>query len=228
VIAETPVLAARLFLIFFAILAITRIKNEDWHLQCWIDAGLWGPPLAVNVSASEFGGAGFVENLRDTLKDTGLEARYLELELTETVFMQFVGSGVSALRALKSVGVQLAIDDFGTGYSSLSYLKRFPFDSLKIDQSFVHDITSRTDDVPILRAAIAMANSMRKRVIAEGVETAEQVAFLREHECDDAQGYYFAKPLAPDELAKFLGKSTGENLRPANFGSPQRSLDYGV
>jgi diguanylate cyclase (GGDEF)-like protein len=204
------------------------LKEACRQLQHWLDAGLLGPPVAINVSALEFGSAGFVENLRDTLRDTGLEPSYLELELTETVLMQFAGSGVSALGALKSVGVRLAIDDFGTGYSSLSYLKRFPFDSLKIDQSFVHDITSRTDDAPILRAAIAMAVGLRKCVVAEGVETAEQAGFLQEHECDEAQGYYFGKPVAPDEFAKFLGKSTGDNPRPATFGAPQRSLDVGL
>jgi diguanylate cyclase (GGDEF)-like protein len=201
------------------------LKEACSQLQRWMDVGLLGIPMAVNVSASEFGSAGFVENLCDTLKDTGLEPCHLELELTETVLMQFVGSASSVLGAVKSVGVRLAIDDFGTGYSSLSYLKRFPFDSLKIDKSFLHDISSRTDDAPILSAAIAMANGLRKRVVAEGVETAEQVAFLQEHKCDEAQGYYFGKPIAPHEFAKLLGKCTGSNRSPSFESARQLSLD---
>jgi diguanylate cyclase (GGDEF)-like protein len=195
------------------------LRQACRQIRDWTDAGLLAPPVAVNVSASEFGSTGFLENLRHTLTDTGLDPARLELELTETVLMQFSGSAISVLGALKSVGVQLVIDDFGTGYSSLSYVKRFPFDSLKIDQSFVQDITIGGDDAPILRAAIAMANGLKKRVVAEGVETAAQVAFLQEHKCDEAQGFYFAKPVVADLFARMLEKSPGPNSRPARSGS---------
>jgi EAL domain-containing protein (putative c-di-GMP-specific phosphodiesterase class I) len=133
-----------------------------------------------------------------------LDPHYLELELTESVLMQHAESSVSVLRTLKSIGVRLAVDDFGTGYSSLSYLKRFPIDSLKIDQSFVHDITTDTNDAPIVSAVISMARSLRQCVIAEGVETEEQVTFLQARGCDEGQGYYFSKPVVAHQFAKLL------------------------
>jgi diguanylate cyclase (GGDEF)-like protein/PAS domain S-box-containing protein len=172
--------------------------------QDWIDAGLPVVPVAVNVSSLEFRSDSFLENLRSILKDTRLNPRYLELELTESVLMQNAQASTSALSGLKSIGVRLAVDDFGTGYSSLSYLKRFPIDSLKIDQSFVRDIATDTDDATIVSAVITMAKSLRQCVIAEGVETEEQMAFLQAHACDEAQGYYFSKPVAAHKFAKLL------------------------
>jgi hypothetical protein len=152
----------------------------------------------------EFRSEGFLDNLRDILKDTRLNPRYLELELTETVLMQHAESTLSVLSALKAIGVRLAVDDFGTGYSRLSYLKRFPIDSLKIDQSFVRDISNGTDDVPIVRAVITMAKSLKQRVVGEGVETEEQMAFLQAPSSDEVQGYYFNMPLAAEHFAKLL------------------------
>jgi EAL domain-containing protein (putative c-di-GMP-specific phosphodiesterase class I) len=172
--------------------------------QDWIDAGLPAVPVAVNVSSLEFRSDSFLENLRSILKDTRLNPRYLELELTESVLMQNAQASTSALSGLKSIGVRLAVDDFGTGYSSLSYLKRFPIDSLKIDQSFVRDIATDTDDATIVSAVITMAKSLKQCVIAEGVETEEQMAFLQAHACDEAQGYYFSKPVAAHKFAKLL------------------------
>jgi EAL domain-containing protein (putative c-di-GMP-specific phosphodiesterase class I) len=160
--------------------------------------------VAENVSSLEFRSEGFIESLRAILRDTGLDPRYLELELTESVLMQDATSSASALNTLKSIGVHLAVDDFGTGYSSLSYLKRFPIDCLKIDQSFVHDITTDTDDATIVSAVITMAKTLRKFVVAEGVETEEQITFLQAHGCDEAQGYYFSKPVIAHEIAKLL------------------------
>jgi diguanylate cyclase (GGDEF)-like protein/PAS domain S-box-containing protein len=180
------------------------LREACRQVQEWNDAGLRVAPVAVNVSSLEFRSDGFLDNLRAILRDTGLDPRYLELELTETVLMQHAESTVSMLGALNSIGVRLAVDDFGTGYSSLSYLKRFPIDTLKIDQSFVRDITSGTDDVPIVRAVITMAKSLRQRVVGEGVETEEQMAFLHGNGCDEAQGYYFSMPLAAEHFAKFL------------------------
>src|SRR3984893_1037698 len=180
------------------------LREACRQAQDWIDSGLHATPVAVNVSSSEFRSEGFLESLRAILKDTRLDPRYLELELTESVLMQHAESSASMLDALKSIGVRLAVDDFGTGYSSLSYLKRFPIDSLKIDQSFVHDITADTDDATIVTAVITMGKSLKKCVIAEGVETEEQMTFLQAHGCDEAQGNYFSMPLVAEHFAKLL------------------------
>jgi diguanylate cyclase (GGDEF)-like protein/PAS domain S-box-containing protein len=170
----------------------------------WIDAGLPATPVAVNVSSVEFRSDAFLDSLRAVLKDSHLDPRYLELELTESVLMQHAESSASVLSALKSIGVRLAVDDFGTGYSSLSYLKSFPIDSLKIDQSFVHDIAPDTADATIVSAVITMAKSLKKCVIAEGVETEEQMTFLQAHGCDEAQGYYFSKPVVAHQFTQIL------------------------
>ena len=180
------------------------LRETCRQVQDWIDAGLHATPVAVNVSSLEFRSEGFLESLRSILKDTRLDPRYLELELTEGVLMQHAESFGSILSALKSIGVRLAMDHFGTGSSSLSYLKSFPIDSLKIDQSFVHDITANTDDATIVSAVITMAKSLKKCVIAEGVETEEQMTFLQAHGCDEAQGYYFSKPVVAHQFTQLL------------------------
>ena len=126
------------------------------------------------------------------------------MELTESVLMKHAESAASILKALRDRGVQVAIDDFGTGYSSLSYLRKFPIDALKIDQSFVRQISTAADDTIIVTAVIAMARSLKLRVVAEGVETPEDLAFLRAHQCDEAQGYYFSRPVPPQQFAKLL------------------------
>jgi EAL domain-containing protein (putative c-di-GMP-specific phosphodiesterase class I) len=180
------------------------LREACRQVQDWIDAGLHAIPVAVNVSSLEFRSEGFLKSLRAILKDTRLDPRYLELELTESVLMQHAKSSASVLSTLKSIGVRLALDDFGTGYSSLSYLKMFPIDSLKIDQSFIHDITTDTDDATIVSAVITMAKGLKKGVIAEGVETEEQMTFLQAHGCDEAQGYYFSKPVVALQFAKLL------------------------
>jgi len=158
----------------------------------------------VNISAIEFRSLGFVDKVRAILKDARLDPQSLELELTESVLMKHAESTVSVLKALKNIGVQLAVDDFGTGYSSLSYLRQFPIDSLKVDQSFVHEISSTSDDAPIVSAVISMGNSLNKRVIAEGVETREQLDFLTAAGCEEAQGYYFNRPMVADQFATLL------------------------
>jgi EAL domain-containing protein (putative c-di-GMP-specific phosphodiesterase class I) len=144
------------------------------------------------------------------LGETGLAPHLLELELTESVLMKHADSAAAILQALRERGVQVAIDDFGTGYSSLSYLGKFPIDALKIDQSFVGRIINAADDATIVTAVIGMARSLNLRVVAEGVETLEQLTFLRNHECDEAQGYYFGRPVLPQQFAKLLG--TGISL----------------
>jgi len=170
----------------------------------WLDAGFPPVPMAVNISAVEFRSKDFVENVRAILKESRLDPHCLELELTESVLMKHAESTVSMLKALKEIGVQLTVDDFGTGYSSLSYLRQFPIDALKVDQSFVHEISSCADDAVIVSAVISMGNSLKKRVIAEGVETREQLDFLTAEGCEEAQGYYFNRPMVANQFAKLL------------------------
>jgi diguanylate cyclase len=172
--------------------------------QSWRDAGLAPTPVAVNISAIEFRDRDFLESVCGILKDSGLPARYLELELTESVLMEDASSTAFVLHALKTMGVQFAIDDFGTGYSSLSYLKRFPIDALKIDQSFVQDIATDKDAATIVNAVIGMGKNLKQRVVAEGVETQVQLRFLQAQRCIEGQGYYFGRPMSADEFASVL------------------------
>jgi len=167
-------------------------------------------PIAVNVSAVEFRDQGFAERLRKVLSETGLEARCLELELTEGVLMEDAESMVSVLQELKMMGVLLAVDDFGTGYSSLSYLRQFPIDVLKIDQSFVHQITADPDDSTIVSAIISMGKSLRHVVVAEGIETREQRAYLQTQRCAEGQGYLFSPPLSAARFAHLLQRGVTE------------------
>jgi len=170
----------------------------------WQDEGLPFKHVSVNVSAAEFRDKGFVEGVRAILEKTGLEAGYLDLELTEGVLMDDIESTTPVLQALKEMGVHLAVDDFGTGYSSLSYLRQFPIDVLKIDQSFVHQISGDPYDSAIVCAIIDMGRNLQQRVIAEGVETQEQLAFLQDRRCAEGQGYLFSRPLAAAQFAQLL------------------------
>jgi diguanylate cyclase len=180
------------------------LREACQQARAWQDAGLPPLPVAVNISAVEFRDQNFLESVRAILKETCLEPRCLELELTESVLMQHAEATASVLQALKLMGVRLTVDDFGTGYSSLSYLRRFPIDALKIDQSFVRDITSNPDDATIVSAVINMGRSLKQRVIAEGVETREQFAFLQSQHCGEGQGYYFSRPVLAGQFAKLL------------------------
>ena len=172
--------------------------------RAWLDAGLPPTTMAVNVSALEFRDEGFLESVFEVLADTGLDPTFLELEVTESVIMKRAESAASILRTLRDRGVQVALDDFGTGYSSLSYLRKFPVDSLKIDQSFVRQISTAGDDTTIVTAVIGMGRSLNLRVVAEGIETQGELAFLRDHDCDEGQGYYFSKPVPPQQFARLL------------------------
>ncbi len=172
--------------------------------RAWQDAGLPAIPVAVNLSALQFRQKDLEQSIARILKSSGLPARYLELELTESMVMKGAETTVDTLQRLKTMGMLLSIDDFGTGYSSLSYLKRFPIDKLKIDRSFVRDVTTDPDDAAIARAVIAMAHSLRLKVIAEGVETQAQSDFLHQENCDEIQGYLFSKPLAAAEMESLL------------------------
>jgi EAL domain-containing protein (putative c-di-GMP-specific phosphodiesterase class I) len=156
------------------------------------------------VSAVQFRQEGFRKTIRSVLDETGLAPQYLELELTESLLLSNADVMFSVLQQLTAMGLRLAIDDFGTGYSSLSYLKHFPVSKLKIDRSFIRDLAVNPDDAAITAAIISMAKSLNLKVIAEGVETEAQMAFLRAHQCDEIQGYYLSKPLAADEVADKL------------------------
>jgi diguanylate cyclase (GGDEF)-like protein/PAS domain S-box-containing protein len=172
--------------------------------RAWGDSGLGVVPVAVNVSAAEFGDKDFISGVRAVLIATGVEPANLELELTESVLMQDAESTVRTLGALKAMGVTLAIDDFGTGYSSFTYLRRFPVDALKLDQSFVQEITEDPGDATIVSAMINIGKSLNLRVIAEGVETRGQLKFLQSHGCDEGQGYYFSHPVVAKQAGTLL------------------------
>jgi diguanylate cyclase (GGDEF)-like protein len=180
------------------------LREACAQAQAWVDAGLPAMTMAVNVSAVEFRNETFLENLFAILGDTGLSPTSLVVELTESVLMKHAESAASILRALRERGIQVAIDDFGTGYSSLGYLRKFPLDALKIDQSFVRQISIAGEDRVIVTAVIGMARSLNLRVIAEGVETLEELEFLQAHHCDEMQGYYFSRPVPPDQFVELL------------------------
>lgn len=176
--------------------------------RAWQNEGLAPISVAINVSAVELRAKDFLSNVKQILEQTRLEPRYLEIELTETFMMQDWKSTAEILRALKGLGVRIALDDFGTGYSSLSYMKRFPIDALKIDQSFVRDMTTDSDDASIVSAVIDMGRSLNMRVVAEGIQTHDQLQFLKERHCPEGQGYYFAPPIPAEQLMSILSRGT--------------------
>ncbi|HEU4483867.1 MAG TPA: EAL domain-containing protein [Povalibacter sp.] len=168
----------------------------------WQDAGLPKFVMSVNVSARQFRQENFARTVADILRDSGLEAHYLEIELTESAVMHDAEQFIATLGELRALGVKIALDDFGTGYSSLSYLKRLPVDRLKVDRSFVQDIAIDADDATIVRTIIALGHNLGLRVVAEGVETEQQIEFLRDNHCDELQGYYFGTPSAASAFAR--------------------------
>jgi diguanylate cyclase (GGDEF)-like protein/PAS domain S-box-containing protein len=180
------------------------LREACEQVKRWKAVGLNPGTVAVNVSSLEFRHRDFVEGVRSILHETGLAPDSLQLEITESVLMRDVVSTAEVLASLKEMGVELAVDDFGTGYSSLSYLMQFPIDVLKIDQSFVRNIADVENNGIIVSAVISMGNKLKHRVIAEGVEDKVQLAFLKEHRCDEAQGYIFSRPLAADQFASLL------------------------
>jgi len=176
----------------------------------WQDEGLPAVSVAVNVSAVQFRQEDFCELIRRVLHETGLGPQYLELELTESLLLANEDVMLSVVEELKAIGVTLAIDDFGTGYSNFNYLRQFQVSKLKIDRSFIRDVAVNPDDAAITTAIISMAKSLHLKVIAEGVENEAQMSFLRAHQCDEIQGYYFSKPLATDKVADKLRGDTPE------------------
>lgn len=180
------------------------IRQACTQARAWQAAGL--PPicLSVNISAIDFRQRDFVANLAAILEHTGLAPQLLELEITESVLMQNVEDTHTTLRKIKALGVRLSIDDFGTGYSSLSYLRRFPIDVLKIDQSFIRGLSSNSQDAQLISAIISLGKSLDLNIVAEGVETIEQLQFLIAHQCEEGQGFLFSKAVAADDFARLL------------------------
>jgi diguanylate cyclase (GGDEF)-like protein len=183
----------------------------DWVLRAaceqnkqWQDDGYPAVKVSVNMSARQFSKKNLVENISNILEETGLKPEYLGIEITESVIMQDVKSTISKLQKLHKMGISLAIDDFGTGYSSLSYLKLFPINDLKIDRSFVFNITTDSTDAAIAASVIVLAHSMNLNVVAEGVETKEQLEVLRKQGCDYVQGFLFSRPLSAKEFVPFF------------------------
>jgi EAL domain-containing protein (putative c-di-GMP-specific phosphodiesterase class I) len=165
--------------------------------------------MAVNLSARQFKHDNLAHMVAAVLAETGLAARYLELELTESLALEDSDMFMSTLTRLKALGLQLTIDDFGTGYSNLSYLKNLPLDRLKIDISFIHDIVRDSGDAAIAQTIVMLGHSLRLKVLAEGVETTEQLAILRAQGCDEIQGFYFSEALPAEEMEDLLRVSVG-------------------
>lgn len=186
------------------------LREACRQAKAWQDAGMRPMIVAINISAVELRAVDFVTSVRAILADEGLEPCYLELELTETFLMEDSKSTVTVLQGLRAMGVHLTLDDFGTGYSSLSYLKRFPIDTLKIDQSFVRDLTTDSDDASIVSAVISMGESLHMQVVAEGVETREQLEVLQQQKCPEGQGYYFSRPVDADQFTRLLKRRMSE------------------
>lgn len=191
----------------------------EWALETackqakiWQSNGLPGLRMGVNLSARQFSQQGLIETVRQILSKTGLDPELLDLELTESMLMQGAEDSIAILHGLRKIGVCLSMDDFGTGYSSLSYLSRFPMTAVKIDQSFVRSITNQPDAAALARSIISMAREMRLRVIAEGVETEQQLAFLVSHQCDEVQGYYFSRPLPAEEFVAWYKQYQGQQF----------------
>jgi diguanylate cyclase (GGDEF)-like protein/PAS domain S-box-containing protein len=203
------------------------VSIGEWVLRAaclqsksWQDAGFDPVRMAINISARQFQQPKLVETIAKTLKDTGLDPRFLELELTEGSVMKDPNEAIGKLHELKAMGLRISIDDFGTGYSSLNYLKRFPIDTLKIDRSFVSEIHTDSDDAAIVTAIITLAHALKLTVIAEGVETHEQLEFLTRLNCDEVQGFLFGKPLSAEEFTELLMERSGLNSRPSYATNP--------
>jgi diguanylate cyclase len=180
------------------------LREACRQATAWQDARLPPVRLAVNISAVELRSREFAADVETILTETGFDPRRLELELTETFLMQDSKPTALVLDALKELGVQLALDDFGTGYSSLSYMRRFPIDALKVDRSFIRNLTTDADDASVVTAIINMGKSLHMRVVAEGVETREQLLYLEEHDCTEAQGYFFSRPVKAETVTELI------------------------
>jgi EAL domain-containing protein (putative c-di-GMP-specific phosphodiesterase class I) len=172
--------------------------------KAWQDQGLPALPVSVNLSARQFNDEGLLRDVAQALKDSALSPKLLELEITESMVMYNPDKAVKLLTELRAMGISIAIDDFGIGYSSLSQLKRFPINTIKIDQSFIKELICNKEDAAITAAIIGLGRTLDLNVIAEGVETDAQVGFLQDHHCNEMQGYYFSRPIPAEEFAKLL------------------------
>jgi diguanylate cyclase (GGDEF)-like protein/PAS domain S-box-containing protein len=186
------------------------LRTACKQARAWIDAGLPLTTMGVNISSMEFWDKDFPQGLFAILTETGLDPKSLELEITESVLMKRAESTAALLQTVRESGVRVAVDRFGTGYSSLSSLRKFPIDTLKIDQSFIHEISDNPDEATIVTAVIEMARSLKLRVVADGVETSDELAFLQTHQCDEAQGPFFSRPVLPHQFAKLLETGLSE------------------
>ncbi len=182
------------------------LREACFQNKRWQDEGLMPVMVSVNLSARQFWQNDLAERVAQALVDSELDPRYLELEITEGTFMQNADETIRTLTELKKLGIKLSVDDFGTGYSSLAYLQKFPVDTLKVDRSFVTDVTSNADSAAITRTIVNMAHSLGLSVIAEGVELPDQFAFLLELGCNQLQGYLFSAPLTADKFAELLAE----------------------
>jgi diguanylate cyclase (GGDEF)-like protein/PAS domain S-box-containing protein len=185
-------------------IGIWVLREACKQAKDWIDAGLPIRTIAVNISAMQFRNDHFLKDVFSILSETGLDPKCLELELTESVLIKRAETASSVLQTLRAKGIQIAVDDFGTGYSSLSYLTKFPIDALKIDQSFVRQISTIPTDTTIVTTVISMGQSLKLRVVAEGVETQNELEFLQAHNCEEAQGYFFSRPVPAQKFARLL------------------------
>ena len=201
------------------------LREACRQCKAWQHEGL--PPLrvAVNVSASQFRHGNLLTLIREAVADAGLDPRCLELELTESAVMLNPEESAAILAELSTMGVLVSVDDFGTGYSSMSYLRRFPIDKLKIDRGFVKDLMTRADDASIVQAIISLAHSLRLKVVAEGVETIEQLDSLKSMGCDQYQGFHFSPPLPADDFGALMRRRReAEDGLPESGVSPRRGL----
>jgi EAL domain-containing protein (putative c-di-GMP-specific phosphodiesterase class I) len=184
------------------------LREASAQCRTWQQTGWKSLRMGVNISSQQFRQTNLIATVAAILQETGLEPHFLDLELTESLAMQQVEESMKMLLQLRHQGVQISIDDFGTGYSSLSYLKQFPIDRLKIDRSFIADIATDPNDAAIVVAIIAMAHCLGHEVIAEGVETEEQLKFLKMHGCNEVQGFLFGRPVPADEFSQLLQQSS--------------------
>jgi diguanylate cyclase (GGDEF)-like protein len=191
------------------------IREACRQVKVWSTSPVGAVPVSVNISSHQFRESGFVDNVLDAVASAGIATTQLELEITESVLLHDVDRTLVQLNSLKEAGISLSIDDFGTGYSSLNYLKRFPIDTIKIDRSFVKDLHDDADDAAICAAIIAMSRQLGLNVVAEGVETKDQLKFLRRHKCDHIQGYVFSRPLSADDFFALLVRMSGSEQKPA-------------
>jgi EAL domain-containing protein (putative c-di-GMP-specific phosphodiesterase class I) len=192
------------------------LREACRQASTWQAAGLRPMRVAVNLSAQQFRQKNLVEVVRSALSAARLEARFLELELTESAVMHDAEQSIEILRQLSALGVRISVDDFGTGYSSLSYLRRLPLDKLKIDRAFIRDVVTNREDAAIVRAIVALAHNLRLKVIAEGVETPDQLAFLRELGCDQYQGFHYSVPVPNNVLVEMLRERQSRAPAPAS------------